>query len=129
MANSAYPDLLASSEASGSGSALFAKAEFIRVQQDKGLVKKKKHDKRHMQTVKNQINQWSLIVWSETAIRGPGQGQQVKSRYRFLFISLSSTQSPACPKWVKFCNGKLVEPGVSWMMWSDEVLCVVCVCV
>ena len=36
MANSADPDQLASSEASRSGSTLFAKAGYIRVQQDKG---------------------------------------------------------------------------------------------
>ena len=36
MANSADPDQLASSEANWSGSTLFAKAEHIRVQQDKG---------------------------------------------------------------------------------------------
>ena len=37
MANSADPDQLASSEANWSGSTLFAKAGYIRVQQDKGL--------------------------------------------------------------------------------------------
>ena len=36
MANSADPDHLASSEANWSGSALFAKAGYIHVQQDKG---------------------------------------------------------------------------------------------
>ena len=36
MANSADPDQLASSEANWSGSALFAKTEYIQVQQDKG---------------------------------------------------------------------------------------------
>ena len=36
MANSADPDQLASSEANWSGSTLFNKAEYIRVQQDKG---------------------------------------------------------------------------------------------
>ena len=36
MANSSDPDQLASSEANWSGSKLFAKAEYIRVQQDKG---------------------------------------------------------------------------------------------
>ena len=36
MANSADPDLLASSEANWSGSTLFAKRKYIRVQQDKG---------------------------------------------------------------------------------------------
>ena len=36
MANSVDPDQLASSEASWSGSILFAKAEYIRAQQDKG---------------------------------------------------------------------------------------------
>ena len=36
MANSADPDQLASSEASWSGSTLFAKVGHIRVQQDKG---------------------------------------------------------------------------------------------
>ena len=36
MANSADPDQLASSEANWSGSTLFASAEYIRVQQDKG---------------------------------------------------------------------------------------------
>ena len=36
MAISANPDQLASSEANGSGSILFAKAGYIRVQQDKG---------------------------------------------------------------------------------------------
>ena len=36
MANSADPDQLASSEASWSGTTLFAKAGYIRVQQDKG---------------------------------------------------------------------------------------------
>ena len=36
MANSADPDQLASSEAIWSGSTLFAKAGYIRVQQDKG---------------------------------------------------------------------------------------------
>ena len=36
MANSADPDLLASSEASWSESTLFAKAGYIRAQQDKG---------------------------------------------------------------------------------------------
>ena len=36
MANSAYPDQLASSEAYWSGSTLFANAGYIRVQQDKG---------------------------------------------------------------------------------------------
>ena len=36
MANSADPDQLASSEANWSGSTLFAKARYIRVQQDKG---------------------------------------------------------------------------------------------
>ena len=35
MVNSADPDQLASSEANWSGSTLFAKAEYIRVQQDK----------------------------------------------------------------------------------------------
>ena len=35
MANSADPDQLASSEANCSGSALFTKARYIRVQQDK----------------------------------------------------------------------------------------------
>ena len=35
MANSADPDQLASSEANWSGSTLFAKAGYIRVQQDK----------------------------------------------------------------------------------------------
>ena len=35
MANSADPDQLASSEASWSGSVLFAKVGYIRVQQDK----------------------------------------------------------------------------------------------
>ena len=39
MANRADPDQLASSEANWSGSALFAKAGYIRVQQDKGLGK------------------------------------------------------------------------------------------
>ena len=34
MANSAYPDELASPEAKSSGYALFAKAGYIRVQQD-----------------------------------------------------------------------------------------------
>ena len=37
MANSADPDQLASSEASWSGSTLFAKTGHIRVQQDQGL--------------------------------------------------------------------------------------------
>ena len=36
MANSADPDQLASSEANWSGSPLFAKAEYIRVQKDQG---------------------------------------------------------------------------------------------
>ena len=36
MANSADLDQLASSEAKWSGSTLFAKAEYIRAQQDKG---------------------------------------------------------------------------------------------
>ena len=36
MANSADPDQLASSEANGSGSSLFAKIWHIRAQQDKG---------------------------------------------------------------------------------------------
>ena len=36
MANSADPDQLASAEANWSGSTLFAKAGYIRVQQDKG---------------------------------------------------------------------------------------------
>ena len=36
MANSADPDQLVSSEANWSGSTLFAKAGYIRVQQDKG---------------------------------------------------------------------------------------------
>ena len=36
MANIADPDQLASSEANWSGPVLFAKAEYIRVQQDKG---------------------------------------------------------------------------------------------
>ena len=36
MTNSADPDQLASSEANLSGSTLFAKAGYIRVQQDKG---------------------------------------------------------------------------------------------
>ena len=36
MTNSAYPDLLASPEANWSGSTLFAKAGYIRVQQDEG---------------------------------------------------------------------------------------------
>ena len=36
MTNSADPDQLASSEASLSGSSLFAKVEYIRIQQDKG---------------------------------------------------------------------------------------------
>ena len=36
MANSADPDHLASEEANWSGSALFAKAGYIRVHQDKG---------------------------------------------------------------------------------------------
>ena len=36
MANSAEPDQLVSEEANWSGSTLFAKAEYIRVQQDKG---------------------------------------------------------------------------------------------
>ena len=36
MANSADPDQLASEEANWSGSTLFAKAGYIRVQQDKG---------------------------------------------------------------------------------------------
>ena len=36
MANSAYSDQLASSEANWSGSTLFAKAGYIQVQQDKG---------------------------------------------------------------------------------------------
>ena len=36
MTNSADPDLLASEEASWSGSTLFAKAGYIRAQQDKG---------------------------------------------------------------------------------------------
>ena len=38
MANSADPDQLASSEANWSGSIQFAKAGYIRVQQDKGYV-------------------------------------------------------------------------------------------
>ena len=37
MSNSADPDQLASEEANWSGSTLFAKAGYIRVQQDKGL--------------------------------------------------------------------------------------------
>ena len=37
MANSADPDQLASSEANWSGSTLFAKAGYIRVQQGKGF--------------------------------------------------------------------------------------------
>ena len=36
MTNSADPDQLASEEANWSGSTLFANAEYIRVQQDKG---------------------------------------------------------------------------------------------
>ena len=36
MTNSADPDQLASSEANWSGSTLFAKLAYIRVQQDKG---------------------------------------------------------------------------------------------
>ena len=36
MANSVYPDQLASLEANWSGTTLFAKAGYIRVQQDKG---------------------------------------------------------------------------------------------
>ena len=36
MASSANPDHLASEEANWSGSTLFAKAEYIRIQQDKG---------------------------------------------------------------------------------------------
>ena len=36
MANSVDPDQLASSEANWSASTLFAKTEYIRVQQDKG---------------------------------------------------------------------------------------------
>ena len=36
MANSVDPDQLASSEANWSGSTLFAKAEYIQAQQDKG---------------------------------------------------------------------------------------------
>ena len=51
MANSADPDQLASSEANWSGSTLFAKAGFIRAQQDKGFkmdvqVSKGKREKR-----------------------------------------------------------------------------------
>ena len=38
MANSADPDQLASSEASWSGSTLFAKARHIRIQQDQGWI-------------------------------------------------------------------------------------------
>ena len=41
MANSADPDQLASSEANWSGSILFAKAWYIRVQQDKGFLVEK----------------------------------------------------------------------------------------
>ena len=37
MANSADPDLLASSEVNWSGSTLFANAGYIRAQQDQGL--------------------------------------------------------------------------------------------
>ena len=40
MTNSAEPDQLASSEANWSGSTLFAKAGYIRVQQDKGFKRK-----------------------------------------------------------------------------------------
>ena len=40
MANSADADQLASEEANWSGSTLFAKAEYIRVQQDKGFIVK-----------------------------------------------------------------------------------------
>ena len=40
MANSADPDQLASSEANWSGSTLFAKAGYIRVQQDKVKIDK-----------------------------------------------------------------------------------------
>ena len=36
MANSADPDRMASSEAGWSGSTLFVKAVYIRIQQDKG---------------------------------------------------------------------------------------------
>ena len=39
MSNSADPDQLASSEVNQSGSTLFAKAGYIQVQQDKGLIK------------------------------------------------------------------------------------------
>ena len=39
MTNSADPDQLASSEANWSGSTLFAKAEYIQVEQDKGNCK------------------------------------------------------------------------------------------
>ena len=38
MVNSADPDQLASEEANWSGSTLFAKAGYIRVQQEKGLL-------------------------------------------------------------------------------------------
>ena len=41
MANSADPDHLASLEANRSGSTLFAKAGYIRVQQDKGQLLRK----------------------------------------------------------------------------------------
>ena len=41
MTNRVDPDQLASSEANWSGSALFAKAGFIRVQQDKGWIENK----------------------------------------------------------------------------------------
>ena len=53
-ANSADPDQLASSEANWSGSTLLAKAEYIRVQQDKGLKSHnvRKFTFRHMCTAK-----------------------------------------------------------------------------
>ena len=58
MANSADPDQLASSEANWSGSTLFAKAGYIQVQQEKGIV---------------QACRWnSLHLWSYSYINNQG---------------------------------------------------------
>ena len=66
MANSADPDQLASLEAIWSGSALFAKAGYIQVQQDKGycfLFEKKKK-------IKNPYLEWCYFIFLGLSAQG-----------------------------------------------------------
>ena len=65
MTNSADPDQLASTEANWSGSTLFAKAEYIQVQQDKGSTHQEV-DKVSTLLGEKEVDQNKHLIWTIT---------------------------------------------------------------